>query len=167
MLGLLLGAAWPLYQYGHGYYNSLISDQKEAEFAQTDAELRKVKGISEGLHKKIEEVRAEFAEQNKLLTNRLGLLDGIFDKKINYAMKGIAIHDLSNMVVNNQGSIQSILTDDRNLTVNVNTKNDKQMTELLKNISETRPYLVYTRSIILNEDNKTVAYDSNISVEVQ
>ena len=72
----------------------------------------------------------------------------LFDKKINYAMKAIAIHDLSNMVVGSQGNIQSIKTDDRNLTVNVNTRNDKQMTELLKNISETRPYSVYTKSII-------------------
>ena len=82
-------------------------------------------------------------------------------------MKGIAIHDLSNMVVGNQGSIQSVKTDDRNLTINVNTRNDKQMTELLKNISETKPYSVYTRSIILDEKDSSFVYDSNVSVEVQ
>ena len=166
-LGLLLGAAYPLYQYGHGYYNSLISDQKEAEYAQVNAELNKVKGIDENLNKEITQTREDFARENKILTDRLSLLDGIFDKKINYAMKAIAIHDLSNMVVGSQGNIQSIKTDDRNLTVNVNTRNDKQMTELLKNISETRPYSVYTRSIILNENEHTVVYDSNVSVEVE
>lgn len=166
-LGLLLGAAYPLYQYGHGYYNSLISDQKEAEYAQVNAELNKVKGIDENLNKQITQTREDFARENKILTDRLSLLDGIFDKKINYAMKAIAIHDLSNMVVGSQGNIQSIKTDDRNLTVNVNTRNDKQMTELLKNISETRPYSVYTRSIILNENEHTVVYDSNVSVEVE
>ena len=167
LLGLLLGAAWPLYQYGHGYYNSLISDQKEAELAKTSAVLGRVKGIDENLNKQITQTREDFARENKILTDRLSLLDGIFDKKINYAMKAIAIHDLSNMVVGSQGNIQSVKTDDRNLTINVNTRNDKQMTELLKNISETKPYLVYTRSIILNENDKAVVYDSNVSVEVE
>ena len=167
LLGLLLGAAWPLYQYGHGYYNSLISDQKEAELAKTSAELGKVKGIDEKLNQQITQTRENFTRENQVLTDRLSLLDGIFDKKINYAMKGIAIHDLSNMVVGNQGSIQSVKTDDRNLTINVNTRNDKQMTELLKNISETKPYSVYTRSIILDEKDNSFVYDSNVSVEVQ
>ena len=167
LLGLLLGAAYPLYQYGHGYYNSLISDQKEAEYAKTSAELNRVKGIDENLNKQITQTREDFARENDILTKRLSLLDGILDKKINYAMKAVAIHDLSNMVTNNQGSIQKIENDDRNLTINVNTRNDKQMTELLKNISETRPYSVYTKSIILDEKDKSAIYDSNVSVEVQ
>ena len=82
-------------------------------------------------------------------------------------MKANAIYDMSNLVNQNQGNIVRIQDIDRNLTISVRTSSDKQMTKLLKDISNVKPYAVYTRSIALNDKNSTVKfYDSNISVEI-
>ena len=82
-------------------------------------------------------------------------------------MKGVSIFELTNMVVKNKGNMVRIGDENRTLTVQVRTKNDKQMTELLEDISKKEVYGVDTKTIALQEGNKTVFYDSNISVEVR
>ena len=41
------------------------------------------------------------------------------------------------------------------------------MTELLKAISNTKGYNVDTKLILLDENNQTIAYESNVSVEMK
>ena len=71
------------------------------------------------------------------------------------------------MIVKNRGKLVRIGNDDRNVTVEVHTKNDKQMTELLEDISQKAKYGVYTETIVLQGKDDSVVYDSNISVEVR
>ena len=170
LLGLLLGAAWPLYQYGHGFYNDIVANQKQKELDEINAKLAVVQKESKEIQDKVAKIRKEFTAENTKLQNRKGLIDGIFEKKTKYAMKGVAIHSLSNLVNNSNGAITRIVNDDRNITVGTTTGSDKQMTELLKDISVASEndikYAVYTRSIVLDENNNSVSYDSNISVEI-
>lgn len=166
-LGLLLGLAYPAYQYGYGYYMSIVTDQKTTEWRKKDAELKKINDTIKDLKEQITQTRKFFDVENKVLTERQDLLTGIFDKKVKYPMKANAIYDMSNLVNQNQGNIVRIQDIDRNLTISVRTSSDKQMTKLLKDISNVKPYAVYTRSIALNDKNSTVKfYDSNISVEI-
>ena len=166
-LGLLLGLAYPAYQYGYGYYMSMVTDQKTTEWREKDAELKKINDTIKDLKEQIKQTRKFFDVENKILTERQDLLTGIFDKKVKYPMKANAIYDMSNLVNQNQGNIVRIQDIDRNLTISVRTSSDKQMTKLLKDISNVKPYAVYTRSIALNDKNSTVKfYDSNISVEI-
>lgn len=166
-LGLLIGMIIPGYWYGYGYYNQMVGEKTDAEYRELDTKLKRIEDTIKQLETEISKTRELSVAENKVLTKRKNLLDGMFDKKVNYPMKAMAIYDLSNMVNENQGKITRIMDNDKNLTISVQTKTDKQMTELLKDISEARPYAVYTRSITLSEDNTTIAYDSNISVEIQ
>ena len=146
---------------------SMVTDQKTTEWREKDAELKKINDTIKDLKEQIKQTRKFFDVENKILTERQDLLTGIFDKKVKYPMKANAIYDMSNLVNQNQGNIVRIQDIDRNLTISVRTSSDKQMTKLLKDISNVKPYAVYTRSIALNDKNSTVKfYDSNISVEI-
>lgn len=167
LLGCLLGAAYPAYNFGYGYYNNMVADDQTKEYQALEDQLAPARIESKRLDDETRIVRAEAEKQGKKLDDRSKLINAIFDKKNNYAMKGIAIFELTNMVVKNKGNMVRIGDENRTLTVQVRTKNDKQMTELLEDISKKGLYGVDTKTIVLQEGNKTVFYDSNISVEVR
>ncbi|MDA3056964.1 hypothetical protein OFN97_01685 [Campylobacter sp. VBCF_05 NA6] len=165
--GLLLGAAYPAYQFGYGYYNNMIADEKTVEYEGLESELVPARAQVKEARDKTAKVKEEFGVRNKELGDRSSLINEIFSKKNEYAMKGMSVFDLTNMIVKNRGKLVRIGNDDRNITVEVHTKNDKQMTELLEDISQKAKYGVYTETIVLQGKDDSVVYDSNISVEVR
>ncbi len=167
LLGCLLGAAYPAYNFGYGYYNNMVANDKINEYDGLEKQMSPARDESARLDKETKEVNAQAAKSGKELNDRRELINAISDKKNNYAMKGVSIFELTNMVVKNKGNMVRIGDENRTLTVQVRTKNDKQMTELLEDISKKEVYGVDTKTITLQEGNKTVFYDSNISVEVK
>ncbi|WP_297916621.1 hypothetical protein [uncultured Campylobacter sp.] len=167
LLGCLLGAAYPAYNFGYGYYNNMVADDKTSEYKGLEEKMGPARDESARLDKETKEVNAQATKSGKELNDRRELINAISDKKNNYAMKGVSIFELTNMVVKNKGNMVRIGDENRTLTVQVRTKNDKQMTELLEDISKKEVYGVDTKTIALQEGNKTVFYDSNISVEVK
>ncbi len=167
LLGCLLGAAYPAYNFGYGYYNNMVANDKTSEYKGLEEKMGPARDESARLDKETKEVNAQAAKSGKELNDRRKLINAILDKKNNYAMKGVSIFELTNMVVKNKGNMVRIGDENRTLTVQVRTKNDKQMTELLEDISKKEVYGVDTKTIALQEGNKTVFYDSNISVEVK
>ena len=82
-------------------------------------------------------------------------------------MKSKAIFDMTNMINKQSGELVAIHNIDENLTFEVRTETEKKMTELLKAISNTKGYNVDTKLILLDENNQTIAYESNVSVEMK
>lgn len=167
LLGCLLGAAYPAYNFGYGYYNNMVAGDKTSEYQALEDQLVPARAKRDQIEQETKQVREDTAQRNKELKDRKSLIRAIADKKNNYAMKGVSIFELTNMVVKNKGNMVRIGDENRTLTVQVRTKNDKQMTELLEDISKKEIYGVDTKTIALQEGNTTVFYDSNISVEVR
>ena len=167
LLGCLLGAAYPAYNFGTGYYNNMVANDKTNEYQGLEDQLVPARAESKRLDEETKAVKAEATARGKELNDRRDLINAISDKKNNYAMKGVSIFELTNMVVKNKGNMVRIGDENRTLTIQVRTKNDKQMTELLEDISKKEVYGVDTKTIALQEGNKTIFYDSNISVEVR
>ena len=165
--GLLIGAIYPAYQFGSGYYNNMIADENTATHQALEAELVPARAAVKEAQEKTAKVKEEFGVRNKELSERSSLINEIWSKKNEYAMKGMSIFDLTNMIMKTRGKLVRIGNDDRNLTVEVQTKNDKQMTELLESISQHAKYGVYTETIVLHDKENNPIYDSNISVEVR
>lgn len=163
---LVVGLAYPAYQYGHGFFYQKVTEKKTEEFNKANAEVNRIKNALADLANKIKDVEKKTKAENDLLTSRKNLLDAIYDKKKNYPMKSKGIYDITDMVNNKEANIVRIVDKDKNLTVSVRTKTDKKMTELIKDISSKDGYSVMTRSIVLDENNQSVAYESNISVEM-
>ncbi|CZE49444.1 hypothetical protein [Campylobacter geochelonis] len=164
---LFLSCAYAGYQYAYGMYNQSLTDAKTEEFNKKSIEENRIKTTLSNLQKNINETKSLSEKENKLLDSRRTLLGTIHDKKMNYPMKSVAIYNMSNMINDKEGKMNAIIGKDNNLTFSIRTDTEKKMTELLKNISNTKGYSVSTKSIVLNENNHTVAYESNISVEVE
>lgn len=159
--------AYPAYQYAHGFYNQKITEKKEVEYTQKNKEKKRIEdalsSLQEQINQKIEEIKAE----QKILKERSDLLTAMYDKKVEYPMKGKAIFDMTNMINKQSGKLMGIHNADQNLTFEVRTETEKKMTELLKAISNTKGYNVDTKLILLDENNQTIAYESNVSVEMK
>lgn len=164
---LLITFAYPAYQFLHGIYYEKLTEAKTQEYNIALAEENQIKVALANLQKQIDETKEVANKENELLGARKDLLFAIHSKKVNYPMKSVAIFDLSNMANKNEATIYRILDMDRNLTISVRTKTDKKMTELLREISNSKPYAVSTRAIVLDENNKSIAYESNVSVEIR
>lgn len=166
-LAFFAAMAYPAYQYGYGFYNQTIAEQKEAEFAIKDVERKRIEGVLASLQKQIDDTKTKFEEQDGILKKRTSTLIAMFDKKVNYPMKSKAIYDISNMINSSVGILSSIHSVDKNMTFSVRTESEKKMTELLKNISSNPKYSVDTKYIALDKNDSIVVYESNVSVEVK
>ena len=159
--------AYPAYQYAHGFYNQKLTEKKEIEYAQKDKEKKRIESALANLQDQINKKREEITAEQKILKERSDLLTAMYNKKVEYPMKSKAIFDMTNMINKQSGELVAIHNIDENLTFEVRTETEKKMTELLKAISNTKGYNVDTKLILLDENNQTIAYESNVSVEMK
>jgi len=164
--GILLGLLAPACYYGYGKYLQINADKTTAQYKETSSEVDRINNIIEGIQKEINATQEQSIEEKDQLDERMGLLQTIYEKKVEYPLKSIAIYNLSNFVNEKGGSLSGISIEDNNLTFAIRTDTDKKMTELIRNVSKQPHYAVGTRSIVLDENNETVGYESNVSVEI-
>lgn len=167
-VGIILGLGYPAYQYGHGFYLKMEADKKKEEFDTLNQRYTNFKRQLEQLSQEYTKEEGETIPLYETFLNKRNVLDALYDKKVEYAMKSKGIYDLSGMVNELGAHIYRIYDKDKNLTISVRTKTDNKMTDLLKKISNKKDnYSVMTRSIVLDDNNQSVAYESNISVELK
>lgn len=159
--------AYPAYQYGYGLYNQKVTEQKQAEFNEKDRKRTEISNQLTSLQAKKDEKDKEIKGEEDILNRRTNLLSAMYDKKVNYPLKSRAIYDISNIINKQNGLLYKIYNKDQNLTFSIRTDSEKKMTELLNDISNSRRYSVDTELILLDENNQTVAYESNVSVEMK
>ncbi|PSM52698.1 hypothetical protein CBLAS_0812 [Campylobacter blaseri] len=167
-LSLILAMVYPAYQYGYGMVNKQITAKKAEEYAVKLIEKTRIENELNRLKQEIDKTKKLTKQENDILMERKQILSAIFDKKVNYPMKSKAIYDMTNMINTKGGKLVKINADDSNITFSVATETEKKMTELLRNISDKgEKYTVDTKSIALDEDNNTIAYQSDITIEVK
>ena len=139
----------------------------------TEAEYKVIDEEATNLEKRVEEIQNEIKntielskQEDQDLTKKEGLLYAIYNKKVKYPLKSVAIYKLSDFVNEKIGKLQRIHIADNNLTFSITTDTDKKMTELIKNISKEPGYSVDTKSISMDDKNQTITYESNVSVRI-
>lgn len=164
--GLVLGSVVPVGFYGYGKFIEMQADSTEAEYKVINEEVT-------NLEKRVEEIQNEIKntielskQEDQDLTKKEGLLYAIYNKKVKYPLKSVAIYKLSDFVNEKIGKLQRIHIADNNLTFSITTDTDKKMTELIKNISKEPGYSVDTKSISMDDKNQTITYESNVSVRI-
>ncbi|MCI6988640.1 MAG: hypothetical protein MR902_03595 [Campylobacter sp.] len=168
LAGAAIGFAYPGFQFAYGYINEMQTNKKTEEYNIAHAEETRIKSAIEALEKQIAQTNEDTAKQGELLQDKENKLTSIFNKKVNYPMKGFAIYDMTNFVNNQDGNLIALSSKDNNITFTVNTKTDKKMTELLKEISTSGKYSVATKIIHNSDKNATRSdkYESNITLEI-
>ncbi len=164
ILFILGSLAYPLYQFGFGMYLNYDSDQKQEEYNKVKREADKLRGTIARLQNEKQAVTKILIREKKQLEFRTSLLTEIHDKKVQYPMKAVILDDLSNLINGRNIGVASVLGDDGNVTVTLRSSSDKQLTELLEDISQTNRYTVNTKEIA--KLKKAGLYESNVTTGV-
>lgn len=165
LLGLLVALAYPAYNYGYGYYLNMETQKKQQEYVKVHAKAQALRDAIAQLTAKKKAITDKLTKENERLSFRKKLLDEIHTKKVKYPMKAVMFQDLSQMINEKNIKISKIVTDNKEVVASLVSQSDKQLTELLKEISETEKYHVSTKKII-KKDKKTY-YTSDVRTEVR
>ncbi|WP_064019738.1 hypothetical protein [Campylobacter hyointestinalis] len=90
----------------------------------------------------------------------------IYNKKVNYPMKGVAIYDIAGYTKDMDIKIRELSIKDRNISLSVNSSSDKQITQFMQDLERSKIYKIRTKEIFLLS-NPNLGYESNITVEIK
>ncbi|WP_336613426.1 hypothetical protein [Campylobacter californiensis] len=161
----LLAVAYPAYNYLGGYYLEQSIPVLTQELIDLKNESNRIRISLAGLQKEKEQMQDMLVKDRQKLEFRENLLTQISDKKNEYAMKGINIFEISQIINQNKVKVSNIFGKDRNMTFAVQSNDEKNITELIKQIAQTAKYSINTKRIDFNKVQNV--YESNVSVEIR
>jgi hypothetical protein len=164
-IALLLTLAWPAYQIGHSVKFDYDYKQLNQKHNVLKKENDQIKEMIASLEKEKASLNEKRKAQNDRLEFRKKLLNEIHDKKAKYPMKGMIIHELVSLINERGIRVGQIQILDNELTLSLVSRNEKRLTELLKDISHHGAYAVSTKEIAKSED--ALFYSSDVSVKVK
>jgi len=162
---LLLTLAWPAYQVGHGIKFNYDYRQLSQKYNVLKQENDQIKATITSLEKEKVSLNEKRKAQSDRLEFRKKLLNEIHDKKAKYPMKGVIIHELATLINERGIKVEQIQILENELTLSLVSRNEKRLTELLKDISHHGDYAVSTKEIAKPEES--LFYSSDVSVKVK
>lgn len=165
ILAILVSAGIPLYNYISAFALNTQTKNMNEELAIKDAKKRQIEVQLANITKEKTEVDKVIKIENEKLDFRKKLLAELYNKKQNYPMKSIALHNLSTLINKYDTKVYQMSNTEDNLTVTLRSNTDTKLTELIKEISKTTAYSVSTKQIVLDE-NDTKAYESNVTIRI-
>lgn len=161
----ILSAGYPIYNYTSAFILNLQTQNMKEELAIKDAKKREIEAKLAAIAAEQENINKNIKDENTKLEFRKKLLNELYNKKENYPMKSIALHNLSLLIKKYDTKVYQIANQEHNLTVTLRSDTDTKLTELIKEISKTDAYSVSTKQILLDENN-TKTYESNVTVRI-
>lgn len=165
---LLLSLAYP-------FYNILITYKLRHDIAVLNRQYPIIHTKRISLEQKINRLKEELSSfqqkialERKELDRRKKILNQIYDKKVNYILKAKTLADLSQDLVKYKIKAINIDNNDSLFDFNVTSVDNKNITQFIKYIAETknRRYEITTREINKTDLNSTI-YFSKIKVQVK
>lgn len=159
----LFSMAYPTYQF---VYESMFlkNDLQNLRQVQNEKSLdvNIKKKVFTALEKEDKDIQTKLANQNEELKFRTKLLHEIYSKKVSYPMKAKVFTDLFSKVTEHKSKVIKVENVDHNVLITVQSRRDKDITELLSQLAESNEYEVSTDMI--KKDNNSSYYESAIKV---
>lgn len=162
---LVLFLAYPAYNYIYGYILGMETIEKQKEYNIAHAKAQALRNTMANLTNQKNKIDEQLAKEGKKISFRKKLLDEIHTKKVKYPMKAMMFQDLIQLINNKQVKITKIEANNKEVIGSLISQSDKQLTELLKEISKTERYHVTTKKII--KENEKTYYTSDVKTEVK
>jgi len=165
---LLLAGLYPLYNVIMSYKYRFDTAILQKEYNQIHAKKVMLETRITTLKKQMEQFKSEVAKREEDLQKRMALLQEIYDKKVNYIMKGQTMADLSQDLVKFKIKTMQIDNNESIFDFNVTAVDDKYITRFIKYISDNKSdrYKITTKEINKTDENSSV-YVSRLKVEVK
>ncbi|WP_314068790.1 hypothetical protein [Campylobacter showae] len=167
LVGLLLGLLHPLYLYVSGIITDIDTADKKSEYEINNADKIRIEGALAAIDQQISDTSKLIEAEQEKINFRKNTISEIYDKKVNYPMKGIVLFELSNLINNKDIQTAKINNSDRNMTVTLVSKDEKKLTELIQNVSNSERYSILTREILLDKNYGVLSYETNVTIKIK
>jgi len=161
---LVLSLAYP----GFEWYETYMFEKEYQELSLKNQALQRevnaMKTALKGIFENKKAIKKRLESKQKELSFRTKLLKEIYNKKVNYAMKAKVLNDLFSKVNRHNSKIEKIENHDREVVLSVRSQNDKDITELIKDIAKNQKYEVSTK--LIEKNKKGSFYKSAIKVGI-
>ncbi len=161
---LILSCAYPAYQLGYSYFLQLKLNKQTKIFINLHRRTSAIKNELASIKQQRTKVDALFKKENKKFEFRKKLLSQIYAKKISYPMKATLLADFFKISNKYQSKIDSIDFKDSEFVFNIQNKNDKKITEFIKDLTKLNKYNINTDKI--EKVDKKQKYLSKVSIGI-
>ena len=167
LTGLLIGSLHPLYLYVSGIITDIDTADKKSEYEINDADRTRIKAALAAIEQQILDTSKLIEVEKERIEFRKNTIDEIYDKKVNYPMKGVVLFELSNLINNKDIQTAKINNSDRNMIVTLVSKDEKKLTELIQNVSNSERYSILTKEILLDKNYGAPSYETNVTIKIK
>jgi len=161
---LILSCAYPAYQLGYSYFMQLKLNKQTKIFVNLHKRTSAIKNELASIKQQRTKVDALFKKENKKFEFRKKLLTQIYAKKISYPMKATLLAQFFEISNKYQSKIDSIDFKDNKFVFNIQNKNDKKITEFIKDLTKLNKYNINTDKI--EKVDKKQKYLSKVSIGI-
>lgn len=161
---LILSCAYPAYQLGYSYFLQLKLNKQTKIFINLHKKTSAIKNELASIKQKKKKIDALFKKENKKFEFRKKLLTQIYAKKISYPMKATLLAEFFEISNKYKSKIDSVDFKDDKFVFNIQNKNDKKITEFIKDLTTLNKYNINTDKI--EKVDKKPKYLSQISIGI-
>ena len=151
---IILALAYPAYQYGYAKFLQIQINQANNEFRKVNAEANIIRAKIAKLKEERAKVVALVKKESDKLDFRKKLLTEIHNKKIDYSMKALILVELINISNKYQSKISDIVYSENDMTLSIENRNEKKITEFIKELTKLQKYKITTDKIKKDEESK-------------
>ena len=136
LLAITVGISYPIYFLVGSYMNdatNMVLTQNESKLK---AETTKYKGILGAKKKEIKKLDQKISDLSKVYHSKEKTLTAIYDKKVNYRLKSELLYHFANDIKHFDVDIDILASDKDSFVFSLLSKDEKEITELIKYISD-------------------------------
>jgi hypothetical protein len=159
---VIISLAYPAYQFAYHTFLSLIIVKQTSEYNELYKQTSDIRQQLSLLKTEKEKVDGLVKNETTKFEFRKKLLSEIYNKKISYPMKALMLLEIFQLSNQNGCKVEAIEFKNQQLDFFVRNKNEKKITEFIKDLTALKKYKVNTEKII--QDDKIKLYTSKISI---
>lgn len=164
---ILISFSYPLYNIAYNYKLKFDINSLNKKYYKIHRERERLENSINSLRKEKKSILAKIKKENQIFNKRMAILNNIYNKKVNYPMKGKIISELSQDLLRYGVKIKSIISKENEIKWNVISNDDKKITNFINFISHKKndKYHIDTKKI--QKDGNTTEYISTLKVIVK
>ena len=167
LLGILGGIAWPIYLYVFATITDIDTADKRSELEVNQRDLQRIEAELARLQQEKNNITANIGLEEEKMNFRKNTISEIYNKKVEYPMKSIVLFELSNLINNKDIQTAKIVNSNRDMKIMLVSKDEKKLTELIQNISNSDKYSITTKEISLDKKYSVPSYETNVTIKIK
>ena len=164
---ILLSFSYPLYNIAYNYKLKYDTASLNKQYNKIHKERTDLENRINSLNREKEEIASKIKKQNSVYKQKMSILNSIYNKKVNYPMKGKIIAELSQDLLNFGIKIKNLDSKENNIIIDVISNSDKKITNFIKFISHKKINKYHIETDRIEKENNENRYRSTLKVVIK